>query len=139
MTKSTKTETLSERLRPMTYAQIDAMSDDEIRTLMGAGPDETDDIATWREAAKAATDEFAHRIEDDVAAGRVRVVTDPAELQRRLGGRPSLSGAGPSVQVRVRITPDMRGALEQIAAAEGRRLSDVSRTALEEYVSRHSA
>jgi hypothetical protein len=39
----------------------------------------------------------------------------------------------------VRVTTDTRTALEAIAAAQGRRLADVSREALDEYVSRHAS
>jgi hypothetical protein len=94
-----------------------------------------------RLAAKAATDEYAERLAIDVESGRATVIADPAEMRRRLGGRPRVGGAGgdgPSMQVRVRVTTDTRTALETIAAAQGRRLADVSRDALDEYVARHA-
>jgi len=57
----------------------------------------------------------------------------------RRRGRPSVSGNGhrtPSLTVRV---PEAtRAGLERIATARGRRLADVSREALEDYVARHS-
>jgi hypothetical protein len=59
-------------------------------------------------------------------------------LQQRRAGRPSLTGGSkhtPALTVRVR--PGVRSALEQIAHKQGRRLADVSREALDEYVARH--
>ena len=134
--------TLAERLAPMRIAEIDAMTDQQIAELMEADPEEfaTQPAWTWREAAKAATDEYAERVAADVASGRARVITDPEEIRRRLGGRPRVgggSGHGPSAQVRVRVTTETRSALEAIAADQGRRLADVSRDALTEYVNRH--
>lgn len=136
--------TLAERLAPMTIAEVDAMSDQEVAQLMGATAEETatEPAWTWREAAKAATDESAERLAADVESGRAKVIADPAEIRRRLGGRPRVGGAGgegPSIQVRVRVTTDTRTALETIAAAQGRRLADVSRDALDEYVARHAS
>jgi hypothetical protein len=136
--------TLAKRLAPMSIAEIDAMSDQRVAELMGATAEETaaEPSWTWREAAKAATDEYAERLAADVKSGRARVVADPAEMRQRLGGRPRVGGAGgegPSMQVRVRVTTDTRTALETIAAAQGRRLADVSRDALDEYVARHAS
>ena len=54
-------------------------------------------------------------------------------------GRPSVTGdhqRTPSLTVRV--PQRTRDALEQLAESQGRRLSDVSREALDEYVSRHA-
>ena len=56
--------TLAERLAPMTIAEIDA------------GP-----VWTWREAAKAATDEYADNLATDVKTGRARVIADPIEIR----------------------------------------------------------
>lgn len=136
-------EGVAERLAGMTIAEIDAMSDQEVAELMGATAEEmaAETAWTWREAAKAATDEYAEKLAADVESGRARVISDPAELRRRLGGRPRVGGApgeGPSIQVRVRVTTRTRTALESIAAAQGRRLSDVSRDALDEYAARHA-
>lgn len=136
-------EGVAERLAGMTIAEIDAMSDQEVAELMGATAEEmaAEPAWTWREAAKAATDEYAEKLAADVESGRARVISDPAELRRRLGGRPRVGGApgeGPSIQVRVRVTTRTRTALESIAAAQGRRLSDVSRDALDEYAARHA-
>lgn len=135
--------TLAERLAPMTIAEIDAMSDLQVVQLMGATAEEAaaQDAWSWREAAKAATEDYAERLALDVASGRATVIADPAKIRQRLGGRPRVGGAGgdgPSMQVRVRVTTDTRTALESIAAAQGRRLADVSRDALDEYVARHA-
>lgn len=54
-------------------------------------------------------------------------------------GRPSISGARrrtPSLTVRV--PQRTREALEKLAEAQGRRLADVSRDALDEYVAHHT-
>lgn len=62
-----------------------------------------------------------------------------AEVARRRG-RPSVTGAGartPSLSVRV--PSEVRDALESIADKQGRRLADVSREALEQYVERHAS
>jgi len=135
---------LAERLAGMSMAEIDAMNDREIAELMGATVEEiaSEPAWTWREAAKAATSEYADRLISDVESGRARVITDPAEIRQRLGGRPRVGGEpgeGPSAQVRVRVTTQTRAALEAIAAAQGRRLADVSRDALDEYVDRHAS
>ncbi len=124
-------------------AEIDAMSDQEVAEQMGATVQEiaAEPAWTWREAAKAATDEAADTLVADVEAGRSKVIADPVEIRRRLGGRPRIDGAGgegASMQVRVRVTTRTRTALEVIAANQGRRLADVSRDALDEYVARHA-
>lgn len=133
---------LAERLARIAIAEIDAMSDQEVADLMGAN---VADIAaepawTWREAAKAATDEYADKLVDNEEFGQLKVIVAPAEIRRRLGGRPRIGGGGgegPSMQVRVRVTTSTRNALEAIAADQGRRLADVSRDALDEYAARH--
>lgn len=138
------TPTLAERLAPMTIAELNAMSDQEVAELMGATPAEiaAEPAWTWREAAKAATDEYADKLAADVQSGRSKIIAQPTEMRRRLGGRPRIGGAsgeGPSMQVRVRVTTSTRTALESIAADQGRRLADVSRDALDEYVARHAS
>lgn len=135
--------TLAERLAPMTIAEIEAMSDQAVAELMGATVEEVaaEPAWTWHEAAKVATDEYADRLVADVESGQAEVIDDPAEMRRRLGGRPRVGGApgeGPSMQVRVRVTTRTRSALEAIAVAQGRRLADVSRDALDEYAARHA-
>lgn len=137
-------QALGERLASMSIAEIEAMSDQEVAELMGATPEEfaTEPAWAWREAAKAATDEYANKLATDVESGRARVVTDSDDIHRRLGGRPRVGGAaghGPSTQVRVRVTTHTRTALEDIAAIQGRRLTDVSRDALDEYIARHAS
>ncbi len=127
----------------MTIAEIDTMTDQEVAELMGATPEEiaAEPAWTWRNEARAATDEYAERLVADVEAGRSKVIADPAEMRRRIGGRPRIggdSGEGPSMQIRVRVTTRTRAALEGIAADQGRRLADVSRDALDEYVARHA-
>jgi hypothetical protein len=135
---------LADRLAGLSVAEIDAMSDREVAELMGATAEEiaTEPAWTWRAAAKAATSEYADKLSADVESGRAEVITDPVEIRRRLGGRPRVGGEpgeGPSAQVRVRVTTGTRTALEAIAAAQGRRLADVSRDALDEYVARHAS
>lgn len=135
---------LAAQLAPMTIAEIDAMSDQQVAELMGATPAEiaAEPAWTWRAAAKAATDQYADKLVADVESGRSKVIAEPVEMRRRLGGRPRIGGAsgqGPSMQVRVRITTSTRTALEAIAADQGRRLADVSRDALDEYVAHHAS
>lgn len=61
-----------------------------------------------------------------------------AEVRRR--GRPSVTGASARTpSLTVRVPPQVRDALESIAGAQGRRLADVSREALEQYVERHAS
>jgi hypothetical protein len=135
---------LADRLAGLSIAEIDAMSDQEVAELMGATAEEiaTEPAWTWRAAAKAATSEYADKLIADVESGRAKVISDPTEVRRRLGGRPRIGGEpgeGPSTQVRVRVATRTRAALEAIAAAQGRRLADVSRDALDEYVARHAS
>jgi hypothetical protein len=135
---------LADRLAGLSIAEIDAMSDQQVAELMGATAEEiaTEPAWTWRAAAKAATSEYADKLIADVESGRAKVISDPTEVRRRLGGRPRVGGEpgeGPSAQVRVRVATRTRAALEAIAAAQGRRLADVSRDALDEYVARHAS
>ncbi len=59
-------------------------------------------------------------------------------LEQRRAGRPSLSGgARHTPSLTVRVPSRTRSALEEIAQAQGRRLAEVSRDALDEYVARH--
>ncbi|MHB8438089.1 MAG: hypothetical protein ACYDD4_02875 [Acidimicrobiales bacterium] len=136
-------QSLADRLAPLAIADIDAMTASEIAALMEVSEEEVaSDPSTWREAAKVATDEWVEQLVKVVDSGRAAVVTDPAEVRRRLGGRPRVGkepGDGPSTQVRVRVTTGMRAALEAIATTQGRSLSEVSRDALDEYVSRHAS
>jgi predicted HicB family RNase H-like nuclease len=59
-----------------------------------------------------------------------------AEALESIGrGRPSLTGAKvPSPQVTFRVTPELRARAAAEAARQGRRVSDVARDALEQYL-----
>lgn len=66
------------------------------------------------------TEEIAEGIVDDV---------------RRASGRPSLSGkAAPSPQIAFRVAPDVRDRAAEVAAREGKTISQVAREALEARV-----
>jgi hypothetical protein len=55
-------------------------------------------------------------------------------------GRPSVSGTGERTpSLTVRVPKATREALEGLAKSRGKRLADVSREALDEYVSRHAS
>jgi hypothetical protein len=55
-------------------------------------------------------------------------------------GRPSVTGGNARTpSLTVRVPPETRRALEELARAQGKRLADVSREALDEYVSRHAS
>ncbi|MGH3848369.1 MAG: hypothetical protein ACRDRT_01450 [Pseudonocardiaceae bacterium] len=56
-------------------------------------------------------------------------------VHKRHRGRPSLSR---TPVMTVRVSSDARAALEAIATAQGRRLADVSRDALDDYIRRHA-
>ena len=61
--------------------------------------------------------------------------------ERALGrpGRPSVSGGRQHTpSLTVRVTRPAREALEAIASSQGRRLADVSRDALDEYIQRNA-
>lgn len=61
-------------------------------------------------------------------------------LHARRTGRPSLTGKpARTPNLTIRVAPETRAALESIAAGSGRRLADVGRQALDEYVQRHRA
>lgn len=58
---------------------------------------------------------------------------------RRHRGRPSITGSDERTpSLTVRVPAQTRAALEALAKAQGRRLADVSRDALDEYLSRHA-
>lgn len=60
-------------------------------------------------------------------------------LAQRRAGRPSITGGRERTpSLTVRVPAHTRSALEQIAHQQNRRLADVSRAALDEYVTRHS-
>ncbi len=55
-------------------------------------------------------------------------------------GRPSVSGGGTHTpSLTVRVPQPTREALERLAKAQGKRLADIGREALDEYVSRHAS
>jgi hypothetical protein len=55
-------------------------------------------------------------------------------------GRPSVSGgARRTPSLTVRVPQPTREALEKLAKARGKRLADISREALDEYISRHAS
>jgi hypothetical protein len=60
------------------------------------------------------------------------------ETHRQLGrGRPSLTGhASRSPQVTFRLPPELKDKAEELAAREGKRVSDVARDALRDYLAR---
>jgi len=61
-------------------------------------------------------------------------------VHRRYPGRPSVSGERERTPVMtVRVSRAARAALEEIASAQGRRLADISREALDEYIRRHAS
>ncbi len=62
-----------------------------------------------------------------------------AEVLEKAGrGRPSLSGgATHSPHVSFRVPRQIRDQAEEVARQQGRRVSDVARQALEEYLARH--
>lgn len=81
---------------------------------------------------------------EDIRDSRGRRITDEyvqraiEGTHRQLGrGRPSLTGEpARSPQVTFRLAPELRQKAEEFAAREGKRVSDVAREALEDYVSR---
>lgn len=81
----------------MSIAKIEAMSHRAVSELMGAAAMEiaAESAWAWREAAKAATDEYADNLAAEVASGRAPVSDDPAEIRRRIDGRPRV-GALPT-------------------------------------------
>lgn len=69
--------------------------------------------------------------------GRAAAIAGRAMVRRR--GRPSVTGdESHTPSLTVRVSPTTRAALEEIAAAQGRRLADISRDAFEEYIRRHA-
>jgi hypothetical protein len=90
------------------------------------------------------TDVDLNAEEVSLADGR-RLTEKVAEelAQRALArhrGRPSVTGENARTpSLTVRVPPETRTALEELAKAQGKRLADVSREALDEYVSRHAS
>ena len=128
-----KNKTLAERLAPMTLAEIDALSDEEVATLMGVTPEDfaTGPAWSWRDAAKAATDEYADRVLDH--SKRVPLAQLRRYRQDARGGRPRL-GAGDSVQVRVRLSPSQAELLDLAVTRTDKSRSELVRLALEQFL-----
>ena len=83
------------------------------------------DVADVRYRGKRLTEAEAQRVADDVLS--------------RTPGRPSVSGAKEkSSSLTVRLPKHDRARLEQAAAKQGRRPSEVVREALDDYLSRHA-
>ena len=62
-----------------------------------------------------------------------------ADILSRTPGRPSLSGASEkSPSLTIRLPKQDRARLENIAAKQGRRTSEVVREALDDYLTRHA-
>jgi hypothetical protein len=90
-----------------------------------------------RMAEKVETKEWADKLAGDVDAGRVKVTTDPAEIQRLLRGpgRPALgSGPGSSTQVKVRVDSDLLELLDAYAERTNGSRSVVLREALRRFL-----
>jgi hypothetical protein len=98
------------------------------RYVLAPGPDvdlEQEDIRDSR--GRRITSEYVERAVADVHVQTGR-------------GRPSLTGrAARSPQVTFRLPPDLRAKAEAQAQREGRRVSEVARAALEEYLARQEA
>ncbi len=83
--------------------------------------------------------------EDVYLADGRRLTEQVAEklAQRALArhrGRPSVTGeSARTPSLTVRVPRETRTALEELARDQGKRLADVSREALAEYVSRHAS
>ncbi len=67
-------------------------------------------------------------------AGEAEEGYDLSKAQPQRIGRPRLDAKHASVRISVRAAPDLRAKLELRAKREGRRVSDVARDALEQYV-----
>jgi hypothetical protein len=102
-------------------------------------------MATKKTRYELARDPDVDLQSEDIRDRRGRRITEEyvdaavADVHARLGrGRPSLSGAGRrSPQVTFRLPPELREQAEKQARAEGTKVSDVARRALEEYLERH--
>ncbi|HST55494.1 MAG TPA: ribbon-helix-helix protein, CopG family [Solirubrobacteraceae bacterium] len=77
------------------------------------------------------TDEIIDALADEAERGY-----DLTKAKRVTFGRPSLGAAGVSPRVQVRVDPDLAKALKARAKAEHRSVSEVARTALQEYIAR---
>ena len=85
-------------------------------------------------ASTSLTPEYERELQREAEAG-----FDPATLQRRRPGRPSLSGrAGRSRRLDVRVDDDTLNALQKLARSQDRPVSDIVRDALDRYLVRAS-
>lgn len=75
------------------------------------------------------TEEVAEELAEEAEQGY-----DPAGLERRFVGRPSLGPEGVSPRVSFRADPDLYKAAWARADKEGRSLSDLAREALQRYL-----
>lgn len=79
------------------------------------------------------------RLPDGSRLTEAKVEEIVGRVHARHPGRPSVSGGRERTPVMtVRVSRAARTALERIASAQGRRLADVSRDALDEYIRRHA-
>jgi hypothetical protein len=76
------------------------------------------------------TEEIAEQMAEEIE----RNPPDPATLERRYVGRPSLGPAGHSPRVSFRVPPDLYKAAWARADKEGRSLSDLAREAFNRYM-----
>lgn len=76
------------------------------------------------------TEEIAEQMAEEIE----RNPPDPAKLERRYVGRPSLGASGHSPRVSFRAPPDLYKAAWARADKEGRSLSDLAREAFTRYM-----
>jgi hypothetical protein len=76
------------------------------------------------------TEEIAEQMAEEIE----RNPPDPAKLERRYVGRPSLGASGHSPRVSFRVPPDLYKAAWARADKEGRSLSDLAREAFTRYM-----
>jgi CRISPR-associated endonuclease/helicase Cas3 len=77
------------------------------------------------------TDDVLEALADEAERGY-----DLSNAQRVYVGRPPLGEAGPSPRVQVRVDPKLAKALKARARREKRSVSEITRTALDEYLQR---
>jgi len=77
------------------------------------------------------TDEVIEALADEAERGY-----DLSKARRVYVGRPPLGKAGPSPRVQVRVDPKLAKALKARARTEKRSVSEIARTALDEYLER---
>ncbi len=77
------------------------------------------------------TDELIEALADEAERGY-----DLTKARRERVGRPALGAAGASPRVQVRVDPKLASALKARARREKRSVSQIARTALDEYLQR---